>query len=91
MGRKNKREKRGAVQGGRRKDSRRSKPKPCQLCAGAVADWKDTSTLRKYMSDKGKIRGRSATGLCPSDQRKLATAVKNAREMALLPYVSNGR
>ena len=91
MGRKNKREKRGAVQGGRRKDSRRSKPKPCQLCAGAVADWKDTSTLRKYMSDKGKIRGRSATGLCPRDQRKLATAVKNAREMALLPYVGNGR
>jgi small subunit ribosomal protein S18 len=91
MGRKNKREKSRGVQGGRRKDSRRSKPKPCQLCAGAVADWKDTSTLRKYMSDKGKIRGRSATGLCPSDQRKLATAVKNAREMALLPYVGNGR
>ena len=91
MGRKNKRERKGAVQGGRRKDSRRSKPKPCQLCAGAVADWKDTSTLRKYMSDKGRIRGRSATGLCPSDQRKLATAVKNAREMALLPYVGNGR
>ena len=91
MGRKNRREKRGAVQGGRRKDSRRSKPKPCQLCAGAVADWKDTSTLRKYMSDKGRIRGRSMTGLCPSDQRKLATAVKNAREMALLPYVSDGR
>jgi len=91
MGRKNKREKSRGVQGGRRKDSRRSKPKPCQLCAGAVADWKDTSTLRKYMSDKGKIRGRSATGLCPSDQRKLATAIKNAREMALLPYVSDGR
>ncbi len=91
MGRKNKREKSRGVQGGRRKDSRRSKPKPCQLCAGAVADWKDTSTLRKYISDRGKIRNRSATGLCPSDQRKLATAVKNAREMALLPYVGNGR
>jgi len=91
MGRKNKREKSRGVQGGRRKDSRRSKPKPCQLCAGAVADWKDTSTLRKYMSDKGKIRGRSATGLCPSHQRRVATAVKNAREMALLPYVGNGR
>jgi len=91
MGRKNKREKSRGVQGGRRKDSRRSKPKPCQLCAGAVADWKDTSTLRRYMSDKGRIRGRSMTGLCPRDQRKLATAVKNAREMALLPYVSNGR
>ena len=90
MGRKNKRE-RKVDRGGRRKDSRRDKPKPCQLCAGAVADWKDTSTLRKYMSDKGRIRGRSATGLCPSDQRKLATAVKNAREMALLPYVSDGR
>jgi len=91
MGRKNKREKSRGVQGGRRKDSRRSKPKPCQLCAGAVADWKDTSTLRRYMSDKGRIRGRSATGLCPRDQRKLATAVKNAREMALLPYVGSSR
>ena len=91
MPRKNKREQRSAVRGGRRKDFRRDKPKPCQLCAGAVADWKDTSTLRRYMSDKGRIRGRSATGLCPRDQRKLATAVKNAREMALLPYVGNGR
>jgi len=91
MPRKNKREQRGADRGGRRQDSRRGKPKPCQLCAGAVADWKDTSTLRKYMSDKGKIRGRRVTGLCPRDQRKLATAVKNSREMALLPYVGNGR
>jgi len=91
MGRKNKRAPRGAVRGGRRQDFRRGKPKPCQLCAGAVADWKDTSTLRKYMSDRGKIRGRRVTGLCPRDQRILATAVKNAREMALLPYIGNGR
>jgi len=90
MGRKNKRAPKGAVRG-RRQDFRRGKPKPCQLCAGAVADWKDTSTLRKYLSDRGKIRNRRVTGLCPSDQRKLATAVKNAREMALLPYVGNGR
>ena len=76
---------------GRRQEFRRGRPKPCALCAGAVADWKDTSTLRKYMSDRGKIRSRRVTGLCPRDQRKVATAVKNAREMALLPYVGGGR
>ena len=90
MGRKNKRAPKGAVRG-RRQDFRRGKPKPCQLCAGAVADWKDTSTLRKYMSDRSKIRSRRVTGLCPRDQRKLATAVENARARALLPYVGSSR
>ena len=90
MARKNRRAPRGTVRG-RRQEFRRGKPKPCALCAGAVADWKDTSTLRKYMSDRGKIRSRRVTGLCPRDQRKVATAVKNAREMALLPYVGGGR
>jgi small subunit ribosomal protein S18 len=52
-----------------------------------VVDWKDSSFLRKFVSDRGKIRGRRVTGLCPQCQRKVAVAVKNAREMALLPYV----
>jgi small subunit ribosomal protein S18 len=50
-------------------------------------DWKDTSLLRKYISDRGKIRGSRVTGLCPQHQREVAVAVKNAREMALLPYI----
>ncbi|MCB1247588.1 MAG: 30S ribosomal protein S18, partial [Acidimicrobiia bacterium] len=42
--------------------------------------------LRKFMSDRGKIRSRRVTGLSPKRQREVATAIKNAREMALLPY-----
>ena len=54
-------------------------------------DWKDTALLRKFISDRGKIRSRRVTGLTPQQQRQVATAIKNAREMALLPYPSQGR
>jgi small subunit ribosomal protein S18 len=54
-------------------------------------DWKDVTLLRKFISDRGKIRSRRVTGLTPQQQRQVATAVKNAREMALLPYPSQGR
>jgi small subunit ribosomal protein S18 len=54
-------------------------------------DWKDTSLLRKFVSDRGKIRSRRVTGLTPQEQRQVATAIKNAREMALLPYPSQGK
>jgi small subunit ribosomal protein S18 len=56
-----------------------------------VVDWKDVTLLRKFISDRGKIRSRRVTGLTPQQQRQVATAVKNAREMALLPYPSQGR
>lgn len=72
---------------GRRYEGRRGKPRPCTVCPQGGVDWKDTAFLRKYMSDRGKIRGRRVTGLCPNCQRQVATAIKNAREMALLPYV----
>ena len=49
-------------------------------------DWKDVSLLRKFISDRGKIRSRRVTGLTPQEQRQVTTAIKNAREMALLPY-----
>ena len=49
-------------------------------------DWKDVDLLRKFVSDRGKIRARRVTGLTPLEQRQVATAIKNAREMALLPY-----
>ena len=51
-----------------------------------VVDYKDLALLRKFMSDRGKIRSRRVTGLSPKRQREVATAIKNAREMALLPY-----
>jgi len=57
------------------------------MCPNKPVDWKDSSLLRKYVSDRGKIRSRRVTGLCPQHQREVAVAVKNAREMALLPYV----
>lgn len=51
-----------------------------------TVDYKDTSTLRVFISERGKIRSRSVTGLTVRQQREVATAIKNAREMALLPY-----
>jgi small subunit ribosomal protein S18 len=49
-------------------------------------DFKDTALLRRFISDRGKIRARRVTGTCAQHQRDVAMAVKNAREMALLPY-----
>ena len=53
---------------------------------GEIVDYKDVALLRKFMSDRGKIRSRRLTGLTPKRQREVARAIKNAREMALLPY-----
>ncbi len=75
----------------RRPDSgnRRMKKKVCYFCTEKVeVDWKDVAVLRKYMSDRAKIRARRVTGNCPRHQRQVAVAIKNAREMALLPYVA---
>ena len=49
-------------------------------------DYKDVALLRKFMSDRGKIRSRRVTGLTTQRQRQVAIAIRNAREMALLPY-----
>ncbi len=67
---------------------RRVKKKPCALCRDNTAwvDYKDVPMLRKYMSDRGKIRSRRVTGNCAQHQRALALAIKTAREMILLPY-----
>ncbi|GED96429.1 30S ribosomal protein S18 [Gordonia crocea] len=53
-----------------------------------VIDYKDTALLRQFLTDRGKIRSRRVTGLTPQQQRQVATAIRNAREMALLPYAS---
>ncbi|MFQ5554833.1 MAG: 30S ribosomal protein S18 [Acidimicrobiia bacterium] len=72
-------------------ESRRKK-RVCEFCQrknqDLAIDYKDVSLLRKYMSDRGKIRARRVTGACAMHQRKVAVAVKNAREMALLPYTT---
>jgi small subunit ribosomal protein S18 len=52
----------------------------------STVDWKDVGLLRKFISDRGKIRARRVTGLTPKQQKQVAIAIKNAREMALLPY-----
>lgn len=53
-------------------------------------DYKDTSTLRQFISERGKIRSRAVTGLTVQQQRQVTIAIKNAREMALLPYPGQG-
>ena len=70
-------------------DARRlKKMKPCAFCQHGVAhvDYKDLNALRKYISDRGKIRGRRVSGNCQQHQRDIADAIKTARELALLPY-----
>lgn len=68
------------------------KKKACAFCKDKTPiDYKDTGLLRKYISDRGKIRARRVSGNCTQHQRDIATAVKNSREMALLPYTSTGK
>ena len=71
------------------KDLNRSiKKKPCQFCREQTVwiDYKDLNTLRKFMSDRGKIRARRTTGNCEQHQHDIAEAIKTARELVLLPY-----
>ena len=72
---------------------RKPKKKVCEFCKNKAAsiDYKDTSLLRRYVSDRGKIRARRVSGNCSQHQRDIAVAVKNSREMALLPYSSTAR
>jgi small subunit ribosomal protein S18 len=67
---------------------RRIKKKPCALCKDRVewVDYKDVAMLRKFMSDRGKIRARRVSGNCTQHQRDVAVAIKTARELVLLPY-----
>jgi small subunit ribosomal protein S18 len=69
-----------------------SRRKPCQHCRDKIeqVDYKDVTSLRKFISEKGKIRSRRITGACRRHQSQIATAVKRARELALLPYVNEG-
>ena len=72
---------------------RKPKRKVCVFCKDKVnfIDYKDTTLLRKYISDRCKIRARRVSGNCSQHQRDVAMAIKNSREMALLPYTSTAR
>ncbi|MDQ1009238.1 small subunit ribosomal protein S18 [Streptomyces sp. V4I23] len=75
----------------RRTDPRKpakSRPNPLDQAGITYIDYKDTDLLRKFISDRGKIRSRRVTRVTAQQQRLLARAIKNAREMALLPYAS---
>ncbi|MDF2822598.1 MAG: ribosomal protein [Mycobacterium sp.] len=67
-------------------DPKRAKRNLLKTLGIDIVDYKDTNTLRTFISDKGKIRSRNVTGLTVQQQRQVAIAIKNAREMALLPY-----
>ncbi|AZM87936.1 MULTISPECIES: 30S ribosomal protein S18 [Streptomyces] len=66
----------------------KSRPNPLDVAGITSIDYKDTDLLRRFISDRGKIRSRRVTRVTAQQQRALATAIKNAREMALLPYAS---
>ena len=69
----------------------KKKANPLKQAKVEYIDYKDTNLLRKFISDRGKIRARRVTGVTVQEQRAIAKAVKNAREMALLPYSSSAR
>jgi small subunit ribosomal protein S18 len=77
------RDRKGLVGAGRRKS--------CPYCRDKVdvVDYKDIGGIRRMLSEKGKIRSGRVTGACRRHQRQLARAVKRARELGLLPYVSD--
>ena len=79
------RDRKGGLTSGRRK--------PCPYCRDKVdfVDYKDVNLLNRFVSDRSKIRNRRVTGNTVQQQRDIANAVKNAREMALLPYPRAGR
>ena len=66
----------------------KNRPNPVDAAKVTYIDYKDTDLLRKFISDRGKIRSRRVTRVSAQQQRLLARAIKNAREMALLPYSS---
>jgi small subunit ribosomal protein S18 len=70
------------------KEATRKNKKVCQFCKDKTdwIDYKDVNLLRRFMSDRGKIRARRVTGNCAQHQRDIAVAIKTSRELALLPY-----
>jgi len=71
-----------------RDTNRRGKPKVCVFCRDHTTwvDYKDVNVLRRFVSDRAKIKARRTTGTCTQHQREVAVAIKTARELALIPY-----
>ena len=69
----------------------RKRRKVCQFCVDKVSyiDYKDTAKLKRFLSERSKILPRRTTGTCAMHQRELTTAIKRARQIALLPSVSD--
>ena len=82
-------EQRGDRRGGPRRFRRR--PRVCQFCAdkSMKIDYKQQDLVKRFVDDQGKIRSRRETGNCAKHQRMVAKTVKQARHMALLPFVSD--
>ncbi len=78
----------GASRRAPKESTKKIKKKVCFYCLKKIdyIDYKDTDPLKKFMSERGKIRARRVSGNCDQHQRAVAMAIKNAREMALLPY-----
>ena len=70
---------------------KKGRRKVCQFCVDKVEyiDYKDIAKLRKYMSERAKILPKRATGTCAKHQRMLTEAIKRARQVAILPYISD--
>lgn len=64
----------------------KKRKKICMMCTGKSVDYKDVFVVSKYITEKGKIQTRRATGNCASHQRHIANQIKRARFMALIPY-----
>ncbi|MBO5184958.1 MAG: 30S ribosomal protein S18 [Oscillospiraceae bacterium] len=80
-----------AYERGNGRPNRKSRKKVCAFCVDKVEsiDYKDTQKLRKFTSDRAKILPRRVTGTCARHQRELTTAIKRARQVALMPYTSD--
>ena len=79
------------MQQNRRNDQRRGRRKVCYFTANKIEhiDFKDVDLLKRYITERGKILPRRITGTSAKYQRKLSTAIKRARHMALLPFVKD--
>lgn len=79
------------VRSARPANNNRRRKKVCIFCADKVAfiDYKDSAKLRKFISERGKILPRRISGTCAVHQRELNTAIKRARNVALLPFVTD--
>ena len=69
---------------------RKPKKKLCGFCLDKIAyiDYKETGRLKKYVTERGKIMPRRVSGACAKHQRQVASAIKRARHLALMPYTS---